>query len=367
MIRLSLLFLVVGGLCVYARRDWFASLCGLVLLTTFTQHHDMPRMAMGVPGLNPWNVVLVAIILASLIQRSPQQPKAPAMVRGFLVAYVLLLIVGAIVAILDVDILVERGIRLRTARDLTMDLILNPLKYILVGVLIYSGARSRRHMWMGLWTVVLSGALHALMMYKTMKGMVFTGDYDDARRMTDKMIGLHANDLAAVLSMTFWAAIVLAVALKGRWRWFCGAVVLLVLPAIVGCHSRTAYVALVVVALVLAVIRWRKLLLVGPLAVAMTVTVFPQIPARLGMGFDTAAGGDAETDWNEVTAGRTFNLWAPTFEQIWNSPLVGHGRLAIARTDCYEEILGREGSVASHPHNSYLEVLMDFGILGILI
>lgn len=364
MIRLTVLSLLVAGLCVYAWRDWFVSLCGLVLLTTFTQHHDMPRMMMGIPGLNPWNIVLVVVICVRCMQHSRNPWRPPFLVSGLLIAYVLLLVLGALVAVVDVDTLAARGWPVRSTTTLVMDLILNPVKYLAVGVLMYDGARSRRNMWMGVGTIVLYGVLHSLMMYKTMKGVVFYGDYEDARRMTDKMIGLHANDLAALLTMTLWSAIFLATMLKGKWRWVWGLVAVVVVPTIVGCHSRTAYVAVVAVAVVLGIVRWRKLLVVLPVGVIVAIALFPQIGMRLGMGFGEGHGA---TDWNEVTAGRTDNLWGPTMDQIVESPLIGHGRLAIGRTACYEEILAREGTVPTHPHNSYLEVLLDFGLVGLLV
>lgn len=76
---------------------------------------------------------------------------------------------------------------------------------------------------------------------------------------------------------------------------------------------------------------------------------------------------DSGEKWNAVTAGRTLNLWEPTFEKIMRSPVIGYGRFAINRTDLHPAILALEGSVPAHPHNAYLEVWLDSGILGMLI
>ncbi len=372
MIRLTLLAIFVLFLCVYAWRDWFVSLCGLVLLTVLSQHPDMPEGLAGIPGLKPWNLVLGMVLAASFVHRRPQRQKPPSWLVAFLGAYVVLLVVGAVPAMLDLDLLAERARVLGTAtptrKELLFDLVFNPLKYIIVGVLFFYGCRTRRDVRLGVGTILLFGLLHSLIMYKTMKTMVFLGDYEDARRMIDKMIGLHANDLAAVLTMTFWSAIVVAAVLKGKWRYICLAGALVILPTIVGCHSRSAYLANVVLALVLGVIRWRRFLIAFPILAALALAVFPQIVTRLSMGFEAADNTTrSEVGINAVTAGRTHNIWAPAFEQATRSPLIGYGRLATFRTPCFDEILLRERGVPGHPHNSYLEIFLDYGIVGLLV
>ncbi len=368
MLRLILLALVVLALCIYAWRDWFASLCGLVLLTTFTQHTDMPRTIMGIPGLNPWNLVFLAVVAAWAINRKRSPWQSPKWVKRFLIAYLLLLVVGAARTLPDTGILRQREVILSTIPTLVMDLILNPFKYIAVGLLMYDGARTQRRLWMSVFTLVGSGLLHALMMYKTMRQYVFLGDYEDARRMTDKMIGLHANDLAALLVMSFWIAVVVGMALKGKWRWACFGAAATFVPAIYGCHSRTAYLALVMVAVVMGVVRWRRLLIAVPVIAMVTFAFFGGFVENIAADFEIGTpdhGGSR--DLNELTTGRTSNIWAPTVDQIGEAPFIGHGRLAVWRTKCYTEILYREFSVPSHPHNSYLEVLVDSGIVGLFI
>ena len=58
MIRLLALLGFIGFLSAYAWKDWFKSLCGLILLIGIIQHPDMPRNVLGIQGLNPWNLIL---------------------------------------------------------------------------------------------------------------------------------------------------------------------------------------------------------------------------------------------------------------------------------------------------------------------
>ncbi len=54
-IRVAILTFVVAGLAIYAWRDWFKSLCGLILLMAVMEHPDMPKSILedGVLGFLP--------------------------------------------------------------------------------------------------------------------------------------------------------------------------------------------------------------------------------------------------------------------------------------------------------------------------
>jgi O-antigen ligase len=373
MIRLAGLAFLVAAICVCSWRDRFLALCGLLLLSVVSQHPSAPTEIAGIPGLNAWNVALGGVLVAWIVQRrSEPAPPAPLWLGLLAGAYVLMLVAGAARTLLDLDTIVARGellfpvCNVRTTGDAVKDLIINPCKFILVGYLLYDTCKTSRRAWYAILTVMLLGLAYALLMYKSMKMTVFTGNYEDARRLTDKLIGLHANDLAGLLTMAFWLCVTTALILPGRWRAFGIGAAVLILPAIVGCHSRAAYLANAAIVLVLALVRWRWLLLATPVALLFVVFAFPQISQRLGMGLDSgAATPGAAPNWNEVTAGRTHNIWEPVIAEIGHAPLFGYGRLAIARTGATHEIHEREGYVPTHPHNSYLELLLDGGLMAL--
>ena len=60
-IRITALYIFVTFLCIYAWKDWFKSLCGLILLMAVIEHPDMPKTVLGIQGLNPWNVLFAMI------------------------------------------------------------------------------------------------------------------------------------------------------------------------------------------------------------------------------------------------------------------------------------------------------------------
>ena len=79
----------------------------------------------------------------------------------------------------------------------------------------------------------------------------------------------------------------------------------------------------------------------------------------------TERGFVSNTDDNEITAGRTL-VWPLVIEKIGKSPLIGYGRNAMQRIGLRAWALDYLNDEFSHPHNAYLEYLLDNGILGFL-
>ncbi|HEX5633875.1 MAG TPA: hypothetical protein VFX50_11640, partial [Gemmatimonadales bacterium] len=66
MIRLSALAIYVMAAALYAWKDWYKSLCALILLMAVVEHPDMPKSILGIQGLNPWNLLLLVVVAAWL-------------------------------------------------------------------------------------------------------------------------------------------------------------------------------------------------------------------------------------------------------------------------------------------------------------
>ena len=138
--------------------------------------------------------------------------------------------------------------------------------------------------------------------------------------------------------------------------------------------GRTGYVTWAAVGLVLCLARWRKYLIVAPVAVLAILLLFPGAAERLEQGFspdtvdtntraaaldETVAGGDAYT----ITAGRNV-AWPFVIDKIGESPVVGYGRLAMIKTGLYLYLYQQFRELFPHPHNAYLELLLDNGLMG---
>jgi O-antigen ligase len=137
------------------------------------------------------------------------------------------------------------------------------------------------------------------------------------------------------------------------------------------------YATWAVLGLMVATLRWRKLLLIGPAVLAMFILFIPAVQDRFVAGFtpgtvDTsvriAEAGYQDgrgPDLYTVTSGRSF-MWPYVIEEIAERPLVGYGRQAMLRTGLGIRIWNEYGESFPHPHNAYLQWMHDNGILGIL-
>jgi O-antigen ligase len=144
-------------------------------------------------------------------------------------------------------------------------------------------------------------------------------------------------------------------------------------------------VTLGVVGLLLSIIRWRKYLLIGPIVVPFVVlailTFTPGVAQRLLKGFSKSTvdterpvglqGGaqsvtGGKPDMYTVTSGRTF-AWPFVIDKIVESPAFGYGREAMMRTGLQEFLWKTYLESFPHPHNAYLEFLLDNGVVGFLM
>jgi hypothetical protein len=138
MIRHSLLAFFTLGLIVLSVRRWYWGLCGLVLLTVIVQHPDFPSNMFDVQGLNPWNAVLAAVIFGFVINRANEPGGAPPsrLALGVLAAYVTMVIGCGVAALGDFGRYYGKS---PTTGGFLVDACVNPLKYVAVGVLFFSG------------------------------------------------------------------------------------------------------------------------------------------------------------------------------------------------------------------------------------
>lgn len=131
--------------------------------------------------------------------------------------------------------------------------------------------------------------------------------------------------------------------------------------AMVMTASRGAVLALAVVVAVF-LLRRRKLsdmLMAISLAAVMVVIAPDAVIDRLVMGFDDLGSTGVHNSDDPLTKGR-IALWAALAPEFSGSPLWGHG---LASTGWNSAVT--TGRVhMGHPHNLYLAILLDLGLLG---
>jgi oligosaccharide repeat unit polymerase len=369
-LRLIGLYGYIIALAIYAWKDWFLALCGLILLTVLLEHPEMPHTVMGIQGLNPWNIVLAVIVVAWLTTRrlDGSHWDMPGFVTALFGLYLVLTGITYVRGAMDLGSLPEEY--RETFFSFTSDEIINPLKLIVPGLMLFDGCRTRNRMLMAVCCVLLLGVGYALLVLKTMPFGELAGSSDFMlfRYRINRDTGLHANDMAMLLVGAFWSLVAAYALYRTKlWRFGMAGAAAIVFLAMALCFSRAGYVSFVAVGLLFGLFVWRPLLAILPIVGLLVCVAIPSIPARLGMGIGTgtAVSQDA-SDLNEITSGRMTTIWPPVIEYISDSPLLGYGRRATVRTGVYD-ILSAEGEPVGHPHNAYLEVLIDAGLVGLAI
>ena len=363
-IRILALYIFVTFLSIYAWKDWFKSLCGLIVLMAFLEHPDMPSKVMGIQGLNPWNIVMATVLLAWFVQRRKEGHvfDMPRHVKLLIGIYFLIILIGSL------RIIVGREDLPMTFAELISEYFINAFKWVIPGFLLFDGCRSRERVKFSLIVILLLGFFLALQVSYTIPlGYVFTSMDAYRGSKIEWGIGYNAVDISTILAGVSWGMIAMVGFFRQRWL-----KVLLLLSVGFTLYSqaltggRAGYLAWGATGLVLCLIKWRKYLILAPVIVILLPIVFPSATERSLTGFDqTNVAGQRTTDTYSMTSGRIL-IWPYVISKIGESPMVGYGRLAMIRTGLTSQVRSEVGEFVQHPHNAYLEWLLDNGLAGFL-
>jgi len=387
MIRLALLTLFTLACSLYAFRNWFKALCGLILLMAVIEHPDMPKGMLGIQGLNPWNIIMLCVLIGWAVQRRREglHWDLPGGIKLLLSIYVVLILVGVYRLLQDYSGLTAFARMTNAAPptegSLVSELIVNTLKWIVPGLLLFDGCRDNQRLRWALTSIAGVYFLLALQVIKWMPlGDIVSGADLSERSLKILMneVGYHRVNIAVMLAGGTWAVFALRPMAKTR------RVALLVtiasaltLFALALTGGRAGYATWAVVGMLMALIRWRRYLLIAPIAVALVVAFVPAVQQRMLQGFTSESrdvanpttrtvqiqggGADAYT----ITAGRNI-AWPLVIEKIGKAPWFGYGREAMRSQGISSYLATQLNEDFGHPHNAYLQWLLDNGWVGAL-
>jgi O-antigen ligase len=368
-IRVLALYLVVAGLAAYAWKDWFKSLCGLLLLMAIIRHEDMPTSVLGIQGLNPWNLLFVAIFLSWALSRRREGLRwdMPRYLTVLLLMYLGVIVIGFLWAAFD-----RSHIEYYPLGSLLSEELINTVKWVLPGVLLFDGCRTRRRVVVALICLLVMYLLVSVQVARFMPAAAAFGNGDVLNRnrvALGRYIGYTACPISAMLAGASWGIMATLPLVRGNKR----RVVVLAAAGVVAygqalTGGRAGYLAWGAIGLLLCLLKWRRYLILAPVVVIALPIILPGPTARMLSGFgQTDITGQRATDDYAVTSGRT-DLWPYVIEKIGESPLIGYGRLAMERSGLVEHLeqVRGEGEAEKQPHNMYLEVMLDNGLVGSL-
>ncbi len=368
MIRTTLLMLFVAFFSVYAWKNWFVSLCAAIALMAVTEHPDFPKSIAGIPGMNPWNILIVSVVAAWFSQRAESDnPRDFPQAAGRMVwCFVIVVLIG--VARLAMS-------SYPTGFDgsyLFTELIINTLKWLIPGLLLFDACRTRERAAIGLAVILLLYFLLSVQVIRWMPLSEVASSGDDlskrASKITQNEIGYNRVTLSMILAGASWAALAAMPLLRKnthRLTLFGVSCAIILGQALTG--GRTGYVTWAAIGLALASLRWRKLLFILPVVVVFVFAAVPSVRERMFQGFGGKEGNfTVETNEYEMTSGRDI-AWPIVIDEIWKSPVVGYGRLAMVTTGAKDYLLNTYNESFPHPHQAYLEQLLDNGIIGFFL
>ena len=367
-IRQLALYTFVVILLVYAWKDWFKSLCGLILLTALMYRYDFPTSFGGIQGLNVWNILFADIFLAWLMNRRREELvwDMPTNINVFLVLWLGVILVGWVRMMLDRSHLANL-----TLTDLISEQLINTIKWPITGLLLFDGCRTRHRIKLALACILLLFALFAVQIIRYVPSIVaLEAGNLKARGDIRSDMGISINGAAKMMSGVPWAMLTIIPLLKMRkHRFFMLGACVTSLYALALTGGRSGYIGCAATLVLLCFLRWRRYLLLLPFVVLILSAAFPGATARMLHGFgETNVAGETIINEYNVTSGRS-EFWPYVISKICESPVFGFGREAMVRTGLKETLeieLGRQEAVA-HPHQAYLEILLDNGLIGFVI
>jgi O-antigen ligase len=328
------------------------------------EHEDMPKTMFGIQGLNVWNVLFVGISLAWLAGRRREGLTwdMPRRINVLLLMYLAVILVGVLRAVLD-----RSNIQDYPLKSLISEELINTIKWVLPGLLLFDGCRTRRRLIMVLvCLLVMYFLIGTQVVLRLPASSVLSVETMNETRKACEDIGYGACDMSTFLAGASWGILAtLPLVRRKKYKALILAAAGMVAFGQALTGGRAGYLAWGATGLVLCLLKWRKYLILAPVIVLLLPIVFPGVVGRMleGLG-ETDVAWQSTIDDYSVTSDRTL-FWPYIIDKIAESPVVGYGRLAMERTGlCYSIESEHPGTGATHPHNMYLETLLDNGIVG---
>lgn len=359
--------------CAFILRDFRFGVALLIVLMPVSRSSVFPHAMLGITGLNPFNLLLAATLGSYLLRALGEGARQRFVPRPLFWLYLVpLLVAGALgtrhlgdIAPLFYmhDMLDFHGVG-----GYLREYLLKPLLIVLYALLVAAAVARSRDPEAFLVPTLLSiwGMGTMVIVFVLLSGVGLERLSQAEWRGTLSALGLHANDLGRLYAVAYALLLFAWAEAKGRTRLRLALVasMALVVAALLLTFSRGAFFGFLLVNLLF--LLWRRnlktLLLASALAAAALLALPSAVYERIGLGFDAGP--------NAISAGRLDGLWLPLLPEVLNSPLYGSG-LGSILWSAPMRAMGGAGVTgvlgATHPHNAYLEALLDLGILGLAL
>ena len=366
-------FYLCGSLlaCAFVLLDFRVGVVALILLMPMSGSSTLfPHEMFGIVGLNPVNLLLVGTFCSWLLHALADRSVGRFLPRPLLLLYIVpILAAGAIGSrhiheIAPTLLIAYQGLDFLDAPSYLREMMLKPLLMVLFALLVAAAmARSARPERFLVPAVASMCAMAAFVpVYVAYSGIGIKALAGSDERQFLSGLGLHANDLGRLYAIAY-------ALLLFTWSEARGTALRAVLLAAAGftvialvlTFSRGAFVALAVVTLLY--LLWRRSVRTLTLGAAVIVAALVLAPAAV---YDRLAAGEGG-GLDAISAGRVNGLWLPLLPEVLRHPLFGNGISSILWSEAMRRGAGFQVLAVTHPHNAYLEALLDMGIVGTVL
>ena len=361
---------VAGAAAVAVLLDYRIGAILLVGLLPVSSTSLFPHAMMGVQGLNPINLLLVAT-LASYMAKGRLDAPAALVPKHLALLFILPIALAALMGTRHVDDIhpefyAQLVINYTTWTGYLRDALIKPMLIVFAAVLVGAAVAKARRPEPYVSALLIGAALLAFVMI----GYVITSGVrigwlasPRARAFFDLAMGAHANELGRVFVTVY------ALTLFAWWETKAEKVKValflllgIVTIGIVLTFSRNAFLGFFLVNGLFLLWRFQaKKLGLAMLGAALAAALAPgALYRRITYGFDSGSP-DAV---NAVSAGRVDGIWLPLVPDALESPVWGQGLDSIMWSHA---MLSGQTLFVGHPHNAYLQAILDMGLIGLAL
>src|SRR5437867_221476 len=358
--------------CAFIMLDFRIGVVLLILLMPISSSRFFPHAILGINGLNPLNLLLVGTLGSYLFRRLSERSLGRFMPRPLLWLYIVpILIAGALGVPHFGDIppvLFNRLLEFDTVTGYVRELVVKPLLIVifalLVGAAVSRSDKPEKFLIPTLISIWVMCSMVIVFVYQS--GVSLAELASSTSREFLSPLGMHANELGRMYEVSY--ALLLftwAESKESKLRFALFASMAPVVFALMLTFSRGAFLGFIVVNVLF--LLWRrnlKTLIFGALLAAIALLLLPSaVYDRVTTGFGHGFGSGTDM----ISAGRIEHLWLPLLPEVPRSPIYGHGLGSILWSEPMRRGAGLAILVAGHPHNAYLQALLDMGAAGLIL
>jgi O-antigen ligase len=355
--------------CVFIVRDFRVGVVLLILFLPLSRSYVFPREMLGITGLNPFNLLLLGTFGWCLLQGLLDGSLRRFMPHPLLWLYVVSIVIGGVLGSRHVDEIapyyyMNQQLFFDNAASYLRDTVFKPLLMVVYALLVGGALSKTAQPEKFLLPILISIWVMSSMVIVSvfMSGVALSELASSLRGSLSKWLGMHENELGRLYAFAY--ALMLFTWAESKERGLKLALLAsmgLTAVALALTFSRGAFLGFIVVNVLF--LLWRRnatTLTYGVLLAAVALFLLPDaVYERLKYGFGSGV--------NFFSAGRIEGIWLPLLPEVLRSPVFGNGLSSILWSEAARSADGATFSSAGHPHNAYLEALLDTGIAGLLI